>query len=415
MANDYDILTPETVVAYIEATESLRGIVDTSTLEVSEVGDGNLNLVFVCRDADGNGICLKQSLPYVRLVGEAWPLTPERVIAEARGLEVAARLMPHLAPAFYGVDPHEHVLAMENLIGWEIWRGKLNDGEIHRGVASLVGEYVANLAFHTSVMALDQMEAKERMAEAINPELCRITEDLVFTEPYIEHDNNSFADELAPVVDALRCDDVLRGEVGMLKYAFMTRAEALIHGDLHTGSVMVTLKTDGDGDARVIDPEFAFYGPVGFDLGAVFGNYLAARARAVVLDRPPEFTEWLGGLAVETWEAFEAEMRRLWASRPDTTWTDSFLDAWLDQILEDAIGFGGCKAIRRIIGLAKVSDIETLPRPEHHLAAAIVLGTARTWIKTRGSLHSIAEADAVFDAVSVAVLDRGVSAAYEQA
>lgn len=414
MAINYEILTPETIPSYIDETESLAGIVDTSTLIVSEVGDGNLNLVFVCHDAAGDGICLKQSLPYVRLVGEAWPLTPERVIAEARGLATAASLTPHLAPTFYGVDPARHVLAMENLMGWEIWRGKLNDGYIHRGVGALVGEYIANLAFHTSVMALDQMEAKERMAEAINPELCRITEDLVFTEPYIEHDNNSFAEELAPVVAALRADDDLRGEVGMLKYAFMTKAEALIHGDLHTGSVMVAFTEDGEGDARVIDPEFAFYGPVGFDLGAVFGNYVAARARAVVLDRPPEFTEWLSGLALETWDAFEDEMRRLWASRSDVTWTDSFLDAWLRQVLEDAFGFGGCKAIRRIVGLAKVSDIETLPHPEHVRAAAIVLGTARLWIKGRRSMDSMSAADRMFEDVSSAVLKDGVQAAFQE-
>lgn len=415
MANDYEILTPATVPSYIDATESLAGIVDTSTLEVSEVGDGNLNLVFVCRDGAGNGICLKQSLPYVRLVGEAWPLTPERVIAEARALSIAASLTPHLAPVFYGVDADRHVLAMENLMGWEIWRGKLNDGHIHRGVAASIGEYVANLAFHTSVLALDQMEAKERMAEAINPELCRITEDLVFTEPYIEHDNNSFAEDLAPVVASLRSDDELRGEVGMLKYAFMTKAEALIHGDLHTGSVMVALTADGAGDARVIDPEFAFYGPVGFDLGAVLGNYLAARARAAVLDRPAEFTEWLAGLAQETWDAFETEMRRLFETRPDDTWTDAFLDSWLRQIREDAFGFAGCKAIRRVIGLAKVSDIETLPPREHVLAGAIVLGTASLWIRRRTSLGSMAVAGMVFEDVSAAVHQDGVRAAYQVA
>lgn len=26
-------------------------------------------------------------------------------------------------------------------------------------------------------------------------------------------------------------------------------------------------------ETKVIDPEFAFYGPIGFDLGAVIGNY----------------------------------------------------------------------------------------------------------------------------------------------
>jgi len=37
---------------------------------------------------------------------------------------------------------------------------------------------------------------------------------------------------------------------------FLNQPEALIHGDLHSGSVMVT-----ESDTRVIDPEFAFYGP----------------------------------------------------------------------------------------------------------------------------------------------------------
>ena len=104
MAPEYEILNPETVPAYIAKTDGLNDIVDTSTLEVSEVGDGNLNLVFVCKDGNGNGICLKQSLPYVRLVGEGWPLTPERVVAEARGLKAAVDHVPDLVPAYYGLD-----------------------------------------------------------------------------------------------------------------------------------------------------------------------------------------------------------------------------------------------------------------------------------------------------------------------
>ena len=34
----------------------------------------------------------------------------------------------------------------------------------------------------------------------------------------------------------------------------MTNAQALLHGDLHTGSVFVR-----DDSTKVIDPEFAFY------------------------------------------------------------------------------------------------------------------------------------------------------------
>ena len=404
MAPEYELLTPETVAAYIASKPHLAELVDTSTLEVAEVGDGNLNLVFVSKDANGNGICLKQSLPYVRLVGEGWPLTPERVVAESRGLEVAFKHTPHLVPDFYGLDEERYVIAMENLMGWTIWRGILNEGIIHSGVGRLMGEYVANLAFHTSVVAMDAEEVKVKMAEAINPELCKITEDLVFTEPYNDVDNNSFVDAIADEVHAIRADEQQRAEVGMLKFKFMTAAEALIHGDLHTGSVMVIHNEDGTGDARVIDPEFAYYGPVGFDLGALFGNYLAARARAEVLDRPAEFKDWLEGLIQETWDGFEAEMRRLWPTRPDTTWTDSFFEEWLDQIHEDSYGVGGCKATRRIIGLAKVSVIETLPPDEHAKAATIVLRTAARWIKERASYTCPADANAAFDDVVAAVM-----------
>jgi len=403
MTPEYEILTPETVAAYIDDNPDLAGIVDTETLEVTEVGDGNLNLVFVCADGNGGGICLKQSLPYVRLVGEGWPLTPERVVAEARGLIAAVAVVPRLVPAYYGLDKEQYVLAMEYLSGWDMWRIQLNEGKLHRDVAGLLGEFVANVAFATSLFSVDQLEVKERMAEAINPELCKITEDLVFTEPYIEHDNNSFVEELESEVGAMRSDTQLLGEVGILKHRFMTAGETLIHGDLHTGSVMVR-QTENGGECRVIDPEFCFYGPVGFDIGALIGNYMAARARAAVLDRPAEFQQWLADMAEETWNAFEAEMRRLWPTRRDKTWTDGFLDRWLQQVARDGIGYGGCKANRRIIGLAKVTDIESLPHDQHVEAATMVVRTASTWIRDRNELGTVEAANAVFDEVRAEVM-----------
>lgn len=57
----------------------------------------------------------------------------------------------------------------------------------------------------------------------------------------------------------------------VLYLRFCERSQALIHGDLHTGSVMVTQDS-----TQVIDPEFAFYGPMGFDIGAYIGNLVLA-------------------------------------------------------------------------------------------------------------------------------------------
>ena len=403
MSVNYEILTPDTVPAYVARTPHLRERVDADSLQVEEVGDGNLNLVFICRDAEGRGVCLKQSLPYVRLVGESWPLTPDRILAEARGLGAGAAFAPGLVPDFYGVDPEMHVLAMEYLQGWGMFRSELNVGHAYPGVEDDLGRYVARVAFNTSYFGVDQGEMKQRVADAVNPELCRITEDLVFTEPYIDVDNNSFVDDLTPEVMALRDDAALRAEVGLLKFRFMTAAEILVHGDLHTGSVMVRRGDDGP-ECRVIDAEFCYYGPVGFDLGALFGNFLAARARAAVLGRPDDFRAWLDGAGPGVWDAFAGEMRRQWPSRLDPTWTDDFLERWLDRVAVDTIGFGGCKAIRRIIGLAKVTDIEDLPPDEHLAAATIVLRTARRWVRDRETLSTVAAANAVFDEIAAEVL-----------
>lgn len=403
MTADYEILTPATVPAYIARTPHLRDIVDAATLDVREIGDGNLNLVFVCTDAAGRGICLKQSLPYVRLVGESWPLTPNRILAEARGLAAGAEHAPGLVPDFYGVDAETHVLAMEYLMGWGMFRSELNEGHAYPGVETKLGEYIGRVAFNTSYFAIEQNDMKRRVAEAVNPELCRITEDLVFTEPYVDAERNSFVDELQPEVDALRADATLRAEVGMLKWAFMTQAEILVHGDLHTGSVMVRTR-DGVAECRVIDPEFGYYGPTGFDLGALFGNFLAARARAAVLGRPAEFQEWLASAGPAVWDGFATEIRRQWPNRLDPTWTDGMLDEWLAKVEVDMIGFGGAKAIRRIIGLAKVSDIQTLPPAEHVKAATIVLRAASRLIRERAELRTVAAANGVFAEVAAEVL-----------
>ena len=66
-------------------------------------------------------------------------------------------------------------------------------------------------------------------------------------------------------------DEALKLAVAKLKFEFMNNAQALIHGDLHTGSIFV--KQDS---TRVFDPEFAFYGPMGYDIGNVVANMIFA-------------------------------------------------------------------------------------------------------------------------------------------
>jgi 5-methylthioribose kinase len=370
-----DQLTVESVPAYLVARPHLAGPVDpASIVSVVEVGDGNLNLVFIVKDAAGNGVVVKQSLPHVR-VDPSWPLTRERAAREAVVLGVHEKIDPAHVPAFHGFDAENLALSIEDLSDHAVWRGELIAGRLHPYAAAELGRYVGAVGFATSVFGTPGPERRRRIAEATNPELSEITEDLVFTEPYVDHEHNGWLPANEEDVRELRADRAFVREMGLAKQRFQESTQSLMHGDLHTGSVFV--RAEG-ASVRAFDSEFGTYGPTGFDLGAVWANLVIAAARAHVLGRSAD-AETLLRLPVELVDAFEAEFRSRWPERVDPrVYGDEVLEYTLAQVRSDAAAYAAAKAVRRIVGFSKVADIQTLPEPERAVAARLVLRAART-------------------------------------
>ena len=375
----YEFLTAENIPDYLSAHPELAARVDAGAIElIEEIGDGNLNVVFRVRDAAGASIILKQALPYVRMTGEGWPMTPERARHEAESLQAHHAAAADLVVETVLYDPERYVLAMEDLSDHTVWRAALNAGARHDGAAAAAGRYVAAVAVSTSFLGRDRGEVADAIARNQNPQLCTITEDLVFTEPVIDAGRNSVLAANEPDAAALADDPAFRAAMAEGKWRFMTQAESLIHGDLHTGSIMVR-GTDGVADSvKVFDSEFAFYGPVGFDLGALFANYAFAAARATALGDDAR-AEWALGLTAETWTAFAEEFRRraVPPAATETLWDAAFVERRLERISREAWLFAAAKMARRVVGAAKVSDIQTLPEPERVGAARGVLLAAR--------------------------------------
>ncbi|GAA1706402.1 S-methyl-5-thioribose kinase [Microbacterium sediminicola] len=371
-------LSVDSVPAFLQTHPELAGPVDPAAIaDVREVGDGNLNLVFIVTDAAGNGVVVKQSLPHVR-VDPSWPMTRSRTRREAFVLGQHERIDPGHVPAMYGFDDDEIVLTIEDLSDHAVWRTELNEGRLHPYAAAELGRYVGATAFATSVFGTPGPERRRLVAAGTNPELSEITEDLVFTEPYVEHEHNVWLPENDPDVAELRADRAFVHEIALAKLRFQEDTQSLIHGDLHTGSVFVRADADGaGGSVRAFDSEFGTYGPTGFDLGAVWANLILASARARVQGRDAD-ADLLLQLPVELIDAFEAEFRSHWHERVDArVFGDAILDATLERIRSDAAIYAAAKAVRRIVGFSKVSDIQTLPEPERALAARWVLRTAR--------------------------------------
>mgnify|MGYP002228212686 CR=1 FL=1 len=91
----------------------------------------------------------------------------------------------------------------------------------------------------------------------------------------------------------------------------MNNAQALIHGDLHSGSIFINEK-----GIKVIDPEFAFYGPMGYDIGNVIGNLFFAlvnRKHLMLSENKDEFINWLKDTIKNIFDMFKEKfIKKLW-------------------------------------------------------------------------------------------------------
>ena len=280
----YRILEPADIPAYLNERGHWANPAD---IEVREVSDGNMNRVFLARSTDGTrSLAVKQALPWVRVAGPSWPMSPERADAEARAYEQVAKVAPDKIPAILGYDPEHYALVMEDMSDLEVLRTLLNEGASYGPHTSArIGEFVAQLTFATSDFGMASADRKALLAASVSPELCKITEDVVLAEPYIEHEHNHWHEDLDDLATEFRADARLRTEVADLRHTFMTSAQALLHGDLHTGSVMVGGR-QGAPVVRVFDPEFSFVGPIGYDLGLYWANALVSEQRARALGLP---------------------------------------------------------------------------------------------------------------------------------
>jgi 5-methylthioribose kinase len=370
------MLDPASLLALIATLNDVRARLGGRPKEwqVREVGDGNLNLVFIV-EGPGGSVCVKQALPYVRAAGPSWPMSLERAFFENAYYSTVAPYVGERIPKVYHYDPRLYCTVMERLSPHIILRQGLIAGRRYPNLALHMGDYVARACFFTSDLARPFEHKLDGIAKfAANKALLRITVDLIFTDPYLVSERNRHT---SPQLDAL-ASDVRRD--GRLKVAaarfgqkFLNDPQALVHGDLHSGSVMVS-----DVDVRVIDPEFAFYGPIGFDLGAFFGNLLLSwysqPGHATTTDDRIEYQAWLLEQTRIFWETFRHRFLGLWAEEAkgdvfpaamftapgDFACLQTAHSAYLDSLFADMLGFGACKMIRRILGFAHVIDFDSI-------------------------------------------------------
>ena len=373
--------TVETLPLYLSGklADNLQPGGTPENWDVKEVGDGNLNLVFIV-SGENTSLVVKQAVPYLRAAGESWPLPLTRAFFEFSVLQEERRFAGDTVPEVYFYDKEMALFAMEFLTPHVILRKELIAGKKFDYLSRDIGEFMAKTLFFTSDLGMDPAEKKERVSRfATNSDLCRITEDLIFSEPYFDAPRNTWTTPaLDSAVSSIWEDQEMIRVAMKYKHKFMSEAQALLHGDLHSGSVMVT-----DTDTKVIDPEFGFYGPMAFDVGNYMGNlffaYYCQPGHQKSTEECTDYQQWVLQQVEDTWDFFESRFRELWRNKevgeayPNALCRDGKFgitmlkqvqDDFFRTLFTDTLVNAGMEINRRIIGFAGVVDFNEISDPD---------------------------------------------------
>lgn len=363
---EHFLLDCDEVISYVKEKNLFP---ENANLTVKEIGDGNINYIFkVENKIDGKSIVLKQADKLLRSSGRPLDLTRSKI--EANILRIENNLAPHFVPEIYFYDEIMCVLAMEDISEYKNLRKELIAGKIFPNFADNISEFLSRTLLLTTDLFMNKFEKKKNVKEFINPELCDISECLVFTEPY---DNNKNRNIITTgneefVKNMLYKNEDLHFAILKLREKFMNYSQSLIHGDLHSGSIFINEK-----GIKIIDPEFSFYGPMAYDIGNVIGNlyFSLYRAKFFMEDskKKEEFINWLEKCILDIPILFSEKCKLLWEkySNNKLLKNKKFRDYYIENIVKDSLAYAGTEIIRRTVGDAKVLELTSLETSEKKL------------------------------------------------
>lgn len=364
---EYRQFNPQDAMEFANLHSDLFG--EHSKLSCHSFGDGHMNQVFRVQSQTGSSLIVKQGLPFARGLSNHWPLSLDRRRIEAQTLRLFAAVAPDFVVEVLHYDADQAAILLEDLEQLTMLDLALLQGRQFQQLGQQLGEFLA----HTAVAYSDLMSAlpqqRARQLQFSNPEPWQITEDLLFNDPYCHHERNEVPAALRVQVQQLWYDEALLAQVAALKACFRSQADTLVHGDFSSQSVFASPR-----GLKVIDAEFAGYGPHGFDLGIMLGSlimhYLAASyappphsgfSQAQTKDQQNYLFNQIKALLQSyprVWLAQAGQCRDGLFSNP------LFHREQLLKALQHAIGFAGCEIIRRVYGAFPAACLQQLPAKE---------------------------------------------------
>jgi len=350
----YQRLSPKDAVLFADKHSDLFG--DHSQLTAEQLDTNGLNQVFRVKNNRGTRLIVKQALPEHSGLTQHWPVSLHRAQIEADVLKYQAKICPEYLVEVLHYDPELAALLLEDLSDCAVLRSLFCSGQQPEHIGLHLGRYLAKTSFYSSDFVLTGPVKKARQLQFNNPELCLVTEDLMFTDPYCNHERNSLGAAQLPELRELWLNEQLQAEVAQLKADYLTKPQVLLHGDLHSGNVLISHE-----ECKVIGAEFGCYGPAGFDTGTFIASLilnLIVQTSAGKTQAPQYFSNQINAF----WQEFSSTLDALMQKETkDQSFQNSiYQQFFLQQLWQDTLGYAGCELIRRTVGWAQAEELNNL-------------------------------------------------------
>ena len=348
----------KTTIEFIK--EKLPDYFSNDDLTCEEIGDGNINYVY--RVSDGNKtLIVKHADAYFRNTDK--PKNIIRSKLESKALMIEKDLCKENVPDIYYYDETMCAIVMQDIGDHQNMRYALIDHKIFPEFAKDITNFLVKTLIGTSIFGLSSEKRREYESKFSNHDMCEITDRLVLSEPYtnklgsnvISEGNEEF------VKENLYDNKKLHNEIAYLKNNFLSKRQSLIHGDLHSGSIFV--KEDS---TMVLDPEFAIMGPGGYDIGNVIAHLVFAYYNCKYTDDNLEFKKWIKETIIYIIKNYKKDSYQMIKDiNTDKIFdNEDFINNYIDETIYDTYGYAGMEIIRRVVGRAKVKDLQVDNRLE---------------------------------------------------
>lgn len=351
---DYKLLDQESAIEYAKSKKLSQS---DEKITCQEIGDGNINYVFRLR-GDKKSYIFKQADELLR--SSQRPLSQNRMDIEAFMLNYYNKSTPKFSPKLYFYDRDLKLIVMEDLFDYKNLRHEYMNGNFYQGTTKRLGEFCVKSHLPTTIFYMDLNKRRKLQSMICNEDMCNITEDLVLTEPFIDYKKrNVITEGLEKYVEEnIYNDRNLQLRAAVLKEKFVNDKQALIHGDLHTGSIFVK-----EGSVKIIDPEFATFAPIGYDLGNVLANlFFALLYNEEVLknlEGSNEIKRHIEIFIKSLYSSFAEYFKKKKVIDPSFN-NKNFINKTIQDYMTDMYSFCGTELLRRTIGDSKVLELTSI-------------------------------------------------------